>query len=228
EGLQTRVGGGPQHDDVRIAAHHPRGVLDALAPADLAVAGGDGADRPAEPEHRRLERQAGARRVLLEEADQVAPRQRGDALLGGAHGLEGGRPLQEPLGGVGRKVVQLQVMTDHDGASPGDRGFSRDGRKRPALSPGPGVVPAPWSATAGPTMPGDCGVAQIASPARRWNSEERLGTSAALRRAAAATSERASSCARTDPGPVPPAFALRSTLRRTCAASNTVSSNSGW
>ena len=58
---------GADHDPVDVAREHGRGVLQRLAAAELQVAGGEVERVPAELRHPDLERDAGARRGLLED-----------------------------------------------------------------------------------------------------------------------------------------------------------------
>src|SRR5919202_3698226 len=65
--VDVRLGEGADHDPVQVAGEDACGVLDRLAAPELEVAGGEVEGGAAELEHSDLERDAGARRGLLED-----------------------------------------------------------------------------------------------------------------------------------------------------------------
>ena len=113
-GLRGETGGAlhgvPQDDDVAVAADDADRVREALALAERGLVGlGEAQHLPAQPQHRRLEREARARRRLVEQRRQDAALEQGLVAVRAAVGIEPARRVEH-----GEEVLLLEVLgRDH-------------------------------------------------------------------------------------------------------------------
>ena len=110
EALDDRLLEGADHHDVDHARDDARDVLDRLAAAELRVARHQRDDRAAELVHAGLERDARARRVLLEHHRERAVVQRPVRLVALEALLDPARALEQVLELVAAEILELQEM----------------------------------------------------------------------------------------------------------------------
>jgi hypothetical protein len=113
QGLDALLSEGPVHDRVRVAAEHPRGVLEGLSAPELRVARHERDGQAAELEHAHLERHAGSGGGLLEHDRHALSGQRSRRVRGAAPGLELVRAEQDRAELGAREVEERTEVACH-------------------------------------------------------------------------------------------------------------------
>src|SRR4051812_27341710 len=110
--LDHRVRSGANADGVNEARQYERGVAPGLAAGDLRLALAQQRGMPAELVHAHLEREPCARRRLVEDQRDAAPRQRA---RGEPVALQLQRAVEQPLELIARKLLAGEEVTRHPG-----------------------------------------------------------------------------------------------------------------